>query len=419
MAHLGPILASILIVGGGLVAARDYFVVWPARADTQGAFEGDLLGSLELLNQVPPGAVVLTTSDTYENAPIPLSFVPAAHARARAFDWNDFVIPADDSDPVYYVLARSREPAGSLPVSGQVELLATHRNAWGRPDGDLFRVTPPFSAPEPTRAGHALIGGAIEITGADFPRRVRPGKLTMFALHWMVRRPLPPGHWQFLAHVVDHDGFRLLSEDYNGGFPPSQWRAGDRVISWFNATVPADTPETIVDVGVSVFNRDTLQRLPVTDLAGHPGGDTVTFGPLRVDRPAPVAPPAHPLLVHFGPAMILTGYDLDRVSDDELSLRLHWQASGPADQDYTVFVHALNAQGKTVANADGQPGEGLLPTSTWGPGETFLDEHRILVPPGFVPARLEVGVYLLATGQRLPATDANGIAHGDTLTIAP
>jgi hypothetical protein len=124
-----------------------------------------------------------------------------------------------------------------------------------------------------------------------------------------------------------------------------------------------------------------------------------------------------PLDARFGPSMQLTGYDLTRQSDGSVSLNLHWQANGPADQDYTVFVHALDASGKVIAGADGQPGGGELPTSTWATGEQYLDAHTLRIPPGAQPARYEVGVYLLDTGRRLPATGADGRPLGDAVTI--
>lgn len=56
---------------------------------------------------------------------------------------------------------------------------------------------------------------------------------------------------------------------------------------------------------------------------------------------------------------------------------------------------------------DSQPLEGDYPTSFWDIGEVIEDEHILTVnedaPSGL--CRLEVGMYELATGQRLPVLD--------------
>ncbi len=122
-------------------------------------------------------------------------------------------------------------------------------------------------------------------------------------------------------------------------------------------------------------------------------------------------------MVHFGQAISLLGYDLARPGDGSVSLRLHWRADQPVDQDYTVFAHLLDGQGKFVTAADSQPGLGDLPTSTWGPGEIIVDEHHLTPPAGAQTPKLEFGLYLLATGQRLPATAADGTPLGDAVTL--
>ena len=79
--------------------------------------------------------------------------------------------------------------------------------------------------------------------------------------------------------------------------------------------------------------------------------------------------------------------------------------------DYTVFVHVFDpASGAIVAQADSMPFEGRYPTSLWWPGDLQMDEHTTLSLDGVPPGRysIAVGVYDVATMQRLPATDGQG-----------
>ena len=75
-------------------------------------------------------------------------------------------------------------------------------------------------------------------------------------------------------------------------------------------------------------------------------------------------------------------------------------------------MHLLTPEGEFILGQDGQPLSGLYPTSFWGEGELVVDgrsfdsaQHKPWfadVPPG--EYELQVGLYLLATGQRLPVS---------------
>jgi hypothetical protein len=86
-----------------------------------------------------------------------------------------------------------------------------------------------------------------------------------------------------------------------------------------------------------------------------------------------------------------------------LTVTLTWQAIGPLERDYTVFVHLLSSEDEKLAQHDGQPVDGTRPTRTWQPGELVQDAHTLTLPSGppADTARLAVGMYSLATNTRL------------------
>jgi 4-amino-4-deoxy-L-arabinose transferase-like glycosyltransferase len=415
----GTIAVALVLVGGGLATARDYFLVWPTRADTIDAFQSDLLHATSLVALAPAGATTFVTADAYEEAPIPLVFLPSVAARARAFSGqNVFVVPADSVGPAYYAMAASAHPPGGLANVIATSAIATSHDTAGRIDGSLFRVDPPFALRPPARPVEVAIGGLAKVTGVDLTPRLRPGQPTRVALHWTVQGQPAAGDWQFFAHLVERDNQRLLAEDYNEGFPPSQWRAGDRVVSWFTLPVPADAPATVADVSLGLFDRTSGRRLDLTAPSGEPAGDTLRVGPVRIDRSQLAPPPAHPLVAHLGSAITLIGFDLTERANGDLALALHWRADAPVDRDYTVFVHVLDPSGKVALGADSQPGGGSLPTSTWSVGETFVDEHVLTgAGPSLASGRIEVGMYLLSSGERLPVTDDLGRPSGDAVRL--
>jgi hypothetical protein len=82
--------------------------------------------------------------------------------------------------------------------------------------------------------------------------------------------------------------------------------------------------------------------------------------------------------------------------------------------DYTVFVHLMSADGRLVAQHDGPPLGGTLPTSDWDKGDTVYDQIDLALPKDVAAGdySLVLGMYRGDTGARL--ADANG---ADTVTV--
>jgi hypothetical protein len=115
----------------------------------------------------------------------------------------------------------------------------------------------------------------------------------------------------------------------------------------------------------------------------------------------------HPLRADLGGKVRLLGYALDpeQVAPGEtLLLTLYWQALAPMEESYTVFTHLLDQEGRIQAQMDGEPQGGGLPTDRWVAGQVVPDNYALEVAPDARPGPhlLEVGMYLLATMERLP-----------------
>lgn len=89
-----------------------------------------------------------------------------------------------------------------------------------------------------------------------------------------------------------------------------------------------------------------------------------------------------------------------------LTTTLFWQAgTGLLNQSFSVFVHLLDETGALVAQHDGVPADGNLPTTLWLPDEVIADTRTIPLPDQLAPGRytLIAGMYDPQTGVRLPA----------------
>jgi len=123
----------------------------------------------------------------------------------------------------------------------------------------------------------------------------------------------------------------------------------------------------------------------------------------RHTSPPPIQ---HPRQEMLGQRIRLLGYDLHHSPSKpggQVYLILYWQALGKIEEDYTVFTHLLDSEGRLRAQKDNPPVSGLLPTSAWEVGEIVQDRYVIPLGPELLPGeyQLEIGMYQLETGQRL------------------
>jgi hypothetical protein len=147
------------------------------------------------------------------------------------------------------------------------------------------------------------------------------------------------------------------------------------------------------------------ERLPLR------GGGTITLGPIKMLPPGPPVRAAeipYRLDVRFEDEIRLAGYSLEDAvvaPGESLDLTLYWQALEAMDEDYTVFVHVLDRDGRLVAQQDNQPRGGRYSTSIWDEGEIVEDDYRIPLDPDLPAGNyiIEVGMYRQPEATRLRA----------------
>jgi hypothetical protein len=126
----------------------------------------------------------------------------------------------------------------------------------------------------------------------------------------------------------------------------------------------------------------------------------------------------------FGTKIQLLGYELGQTEADSgsaLELGLYWQASGPTEQSYTLFVHLTGPDGRVEAQVDSIPGSGAAPTHSWASGQIVTDRLTLFLPDAAPPGQyqLQIGFYDPIHGQRLPALCAGGQPSGDGRCTLP
>ena len=138
---------------------------------------------------------------------------------------------------------------------------------------------------------------------------------------------------------------------------------------------------------------------------------------------------ASTLDVRFGPSIHLVGYSLPDTtveSGDAVELTLYWQTESALDERYKVFTHLVGEQyNASTGNflwgqQDNEPQSGMMPMTTWPSGVIITDHYSIQASPDAPSGlyKLEVGLYGLVDGVRLPVLDASDQPTGDSVTLA-
>ncbi len=242
--------------------------------------------------------------------------------------------------------------------------------------------------------------------------RVAQGGDIYLDLYWQCLRPMPEDYSISLkllnaVHRVwgQLDGYPIAPW---GVAATRYWQPGRIYLDSRELAFLPGTPPGVYQLEATVYVPDSGRQLqPALDLGvvEVPHMEAPALEKLDIE---------HPLTADFGGKARLLGYKLERRSGVELRLTLFWQALAEMNQDYTIFVHLVDEEGRMWTQGDSQPADGFYPTTGWQEGEIVRDPHDLLIPPEAPRSgyRLGVGLYLASTGERLILADG-----GDTVWI--
>lgn len=138
-------------------------------------------------------------------------------------------------------------------------------------------------------------------------------------------------------------------------------------------------------------------------------------------------PPRMPRLTarwETGIELIGLGVRVELPRINQVTFYAFWSADSGQTEDYTAFVHFIGPPNPETGTplwcqSDSMPGAGTYPTSHWRPGEIVVDSHTLDFPEGLPDGEyyIEIGWYLLSTGERLRLVDPD--AGADRLLLGP
>jgi hypothetical protein len=290
--------------------------------------------------------------------------------------------------------------------------LSTITNRQQEPVAHVYPLTSdaPFLPDEPIawQPIQANFNNDVWLTGyRTEPAVVKPGEAITLHLKWQMQG-LIDGDYDLFMHMFDvPQGQRRGQSNLPLNNIIHRWSGPLTFSDAYHFWVPPDGPEGVYLFEMGLYHTFSLERLPVIiGEANQAPDDSVILGKFHVQLHPP-SPPAYPIHAQFGDSLVLIGGDFPARTlrpDQALRYTLQWQALDSVDQDYTVFNHLLDSEGKIRAQQDGMPQEDRYPVTMWDPGEVVLDTHSILLPSNLEPGpyTLRIGLYEPETGERLP-----------------
>jgi hypothetical protein len=404
----------------------------PRAPDGQPAFSGyRLTGDTPLPASTPPSEAVITPYMTLIGSLLPA--VEAGVETQAEFHWRiGQPIPYSDLMPVLTV----EDAIGTILYRSDVNTTGTHH--WkvgsvlmqrmtisaplGTPPGQYAvyvnwwspsnNVFVPFLDQNGRQAGLRALAGYIEVARpAVFPTpesldiavrhaqsitagltllgwtppqsTMRPGETLPLTLFWRAEEASREDTTLQVILRSDQGAVTLGEVEPVSNYPTSQWQTGETLRAPLLLPTPRDLPNGRYTLLIEIAEQEIM--LGEVEIAGLP----------RLYQ----APDVTQLMnVRLGDALTLYGYTLQ--TGQPFNLTLVWYADQSVNEDYTVFVHVVDANGVTVTQRDVMPRDNSYPTSLWDRGEYVVDPHTFTdLPAGRYTLR--IGMYLQATGERL------------------
>jgi len=288
-----PVSLVALILGLALwqVHLTQAFYDFVDRNDTTGGHGLPVkyyLQAAESLKRLTEGSQVLILSEgdvpAWHETPAIFDFLLRPSSSLRYVDYQQAIVFPQAN--ALYLLA----PGDNLAVSAldefAQELINERINVRGGPTafrfyrfdaGSLISIKASLGREDMPVA----LDNGVEILGYDVGGEVNPGGTLRLALYWTVQA-VPEASYHFFNHLVDDNGQRWGQKD-GPGYPAGQWQEGDVAVSWFDISIPPETPPGEYWVLTGMYTYPQGVRASVLDERGQPVSDALRLGPIEVD----------------------------------------------------------------------------------------------------------------------------------------
>ena len=269
------------------------------------------------------------------------------------------------------------------------------------------------------RLDAALAAGPLLLLGWNPPpTRILSGDRASFDLFWQAVAA-PTADYALRWHLSSPEGDVLLEETVPlSRYRTALWREQELVQVRYDLSVTPDLPAADYNLMLNILDSEGARLWDMDYLLASV---TILARERQFTLPSGIA---YPLDFSLGRVVHLRGFDIGGLSvqpGSRLPLRLYWQADGPTDLSYTVFIHLIGPDGLLHGQVDRLPADGAAPTHSWAHGQVVVDEIAlpVLADAPLGTYRIAVGLYEQEHGGRLPVYDASGAELPDRQILLP
>ncbi len=435
----------LIFIISGLLNTYNFFIRWPQEPFLYERYNGPIFDLAQYLLHESQSKDILIPFDLYTHPTMHLFFddifsesdLPPANSHTEGV----LVTASNSPFSAYMWLVRSESGQGTAYLTSPQDmndLLDASRpgqnyelaaplfiTAQTNSVTDMETLRPAltdWSLPNPVNYAW---NNEVRLAGYEIiPGWVQPGQAVTLTLYWENLTDQPLTHDIFI-HAMNSQGEGVTQVDNVMLTDGHRWRA--RKLTPTHHTIQLDdqlNPGPYL-IRLGLFNTRTGNRLPVSGNNGQILGNKVVLALFYIDKQG--QSPTRPLFyadANLGEQIQVLGYTLPAEQPLEegetvLSPKIYWQATGPINENYTIFSQLLDSNNQLVAGFDSQPLNGNYPTSLWQPGETVIQDVKLTLPDQLPVGnyRLVTGMYNFQTGQRLTATDSEGQPLSDNMVV--
>ncbi len=248
----------------------------------------------------------------------------------------------------------------------------------------------------------------------------RDGKVRL-NLYWQCLREMEENYRMYLKLIngVYHVWGKQDGLPVSNSYPTNHWKRGIVVRDKREIEILPGTPPGFYQIEIELYN------LSADEWVSPLNSDELLIGPVQIPRrktpPIEALDIEHPLEAELEGKVRLLGYNMESGfrPGDGIHLTFFWQALAKMEKDYTVFIHLIDEEGKLWGQKDSEPADGFYPTTAWEAEEIVRDQYDLVISPEAPPGeyQIEVGMYLVETGERLEIVDREGKSMGSRIVL--
>lgn len=280
------------------VNSRDYFVRWGESPEVRGAYQHTLVEMLTAWQQrkenTPATAVVFSTVYPGPAHDSSIGLVLAG-GKPWPTHWVDgryaLLFPA--GQPAYTFIPSSTPPHPFFQPFLQPLQTTSLRPSDLDPAFTFYQLDPTALDPWLASATAVNFGNAVQLEHSHWLNSVQPGQTAELLTVWRVLDPnqagtrIPPTDTTDMAlftHVLQADGSILAQHDSLEA-PSWDWQTGDVFLQIHPIPIPPETRPGTYSTAVGLYDRATLNRLPILDDQGLILSDFYQAPPLIITAP--------------------------------------------------------------------------------------------------------------------------------------